>query len=65
MISSREFDIARAFDRSREKARVLDVTDLVADCVHDQRRHPDGRSNVANVDLERHPHERFCRGRRG
>ena len=55
-----QFDVLRAFDVLREPARVADVTHVVPFTVDDECRHVDARDDVADVDLERHPHERHC-----
>jgi hypothetical protein len=59
-----KLDISRARDRSREISRVLDVTHLIPCCVDDERRHADRGHDVADVDVERHAHERLGRVRR-
>ena len=58
-----ELDVACAGDAPGEEAGVLDMTDLVADAVDDQRWGGDRRHDVADVDVVRHAHEHLGRSR--
>src|SRR4029077_18261273 len=63
MVAARQLHPFRAWDMGREEAPPIRRDPTITQSMKYQRRHPDGRKSIADIDLPVHLHERD-RGRR-